>query len=144
MSMRNTFIQMKEYCHFLWWILVNIMPTFRGIARQYLPTCEARREIMPVNSDEWGMLFTNIHHKRWQYSHCYPVNYQSSHKYDVNISLCLEVDIESTKNLISTSKCNVTFTGGYWEYQNPIPPCKCNVANERRWILRVLKSNTAL
>ena len=26
-------------------------PTFRGIARQYLPTCEARREIMPVNSD---------------------------------------------------------------------------------------------
>ena len=27
-------------------------PTFRGIARQYLPTCEARREIMPVNSDE--------------------------------------------------------------------------------------------
>ena len=20
--------------------------------------------------------------------------------------------------------------GGYWEYWNPIPPCKCNVANE--------------
>ena len=26
--------------------------TFREIARQYLLTCEARREIMPVNSDE--------------------------------------------------------------------------------------------
>ena len=64
---------LREYCHFLWWILVIIMLTIRG--RQYLPTSEARREIMPVNSDEWGMIFTNIHHKKWQYSHCYPVNY---------------------------------------------------------------------
>ena len=45
--------------------------------------------------------------------------------------LHLQVDIESTK--IQYRPVNAMLLmkgGGYWEYWNPIPPCKCNVADE--------------
>ena len=45
--------------------------------------------------------------------------------------LHLLVDIESTK--IQYRPVNAMLLmkgGGYWEYWNPIPPCKCNVADE--------------
>ena len=45
--------------------------------------------------------------------------------------LHLQVDIESTE--IQYRPVNAMLLmkgGGYWEYWNPIPPCKCNVANE--------------
>ena len=49
----------------------------------------------------------------------------------VNAMLHLLVDIESTK--IQYRPVNAMLLmkgGGYWEYWNPIPPCKCNVADE--------------
>ena len=76
--MQNKYV-MREYCHFLWWILVNIKPHSSELmvnislrAKHGGRYCLA----IPLNV---GMIFTNIHHKKWQYSLITSSNFHLKH-----------------------------------------------------------------
>ena len=61
---------MKEYDSLLSDVSGNTLSSFRGIEVQYLPTCEARREVctsIPRNDDN---VFPDTSDKRLSCSHC--------------------------------------------------------------------------